>query len=187
MELVMNDRVNALVRRAYAEGYTPSQLTAAAERIQTREVESVRTGVVAADPTPETVEEMARRIARCALYCGGYMYRGTEFSHGLSGHQPHEWSRVGDSSPASEVGVIITVLLEIPVGEMISETTSHGNGVRVDYYLRTETGFTHTAYSDTAEEEFLRRCDYRTPQAVARELNVACSNTLVELLRYVLR
>lgn len=182
----MGDELTHYLRRAAAEGYSVADIKSAAQRVETRELGSLETGPKAGDGSITAVAEMARRITRSTRYIGGYMYPGTVWSSGLESHQPTMSSKVGESddgSPAAVIGAILEAMVE---GTIITETTNMGNGVRWDSYVRVAEGFRHVGYSDEEEDKFLENQIFATTQAVADELGVAHSATLVALCRIYL-
>lgn len=182
----MKDELTVILRRAAAEGYTAADIKSAALKIETRELASLETGPKAGDGGNTTVAEMAERIARSTRYVGGYMYPGTMWSQGLERHQPKRSSKVGESTDGSPVADIAAILEGMPSGTPLTETVNFGNGVRTDTYVRVAEGFRHVEYSDEAEDKFFANQVFATTQAVADELNVAHSATLVALCRLYL-
>lgn len=179
----MEDQLTHYLRRAAAEGYTAADIKTAANRIETRELASLETGPKAGDGSILTIGEMAERIAGSTRYTGGYMYPGTVWSSGLKSHQPTLSSKVGESDDGSPAADIAAVLEGMPSGTPLTETVNFGNGVRTDTYVRVAEGFRHVEYSDESEDKFFANQVFVTTQAVADELGVAHSATLVALCR----
>lgn len=182
----MGDELTHYLRRAAAEGYSVADIKSAAQRVETRELGSLETGPKAGDGSITAVAEMARRITRSTRYIGGYMYPGTVWSSGLECHQPTMSSKVGESDDGSPVADIATILEGMPSGTPLTETVDFGNGVRTDTYVRVAEGFRHVQYSDESEDKFFANQVFATTQAVADELGVAHSATLVALCRIYL-
>lgn len=180
--------INTTTRRAAAEGFTLAAVKAAMSRVQAREVADAEAKAgVREHSTPETwsPDRAAAHITSDVRYCGGYMYPGTVWSHGLDKLQPRQWH--SHSSPDVEGGSpadVVAALKALPVGTVVTEFTDAGNGKSYSYF-RVEVGgwLTLFASSSEADDDFwCRRVNYATPYSVARELGIVVSPTFLAVL-----
>lgn len=178
----MVEDLNVLIRRASAEGFTVGSLKAAAKKVQDRAVNSIPTGMQPGDGTWSTSEQIAQKVVRSTLYKGGYMYPGTDWGTGLNQYQAHAWTRPGESKDASPMAAVLEYLEALPLGAEVAESCDFGKGVSMDVYVKDSKGFRHARCMDESGEEALRQIDYVTPEAVAKEMGVHCSQTLANLL-----